>query len=79
MIYQEFVSLIYWNIPGRSGIVLGGILSLLLLTSYYSLLYVVAASLTIATGFNLVFVNFYNFIRTVWTGLPVETFAHPFQ
>lgn len=79
MIYQEFVALIYWNIPGRSGIVLGGILSFLLLTRYYSLLYVCAASLTIATGFNLVFVNFYNTIRSVWSGLPVEHFAHPFQ
>lgn len=79
MIYQEFVALIYWNIPGRSGIVLGGILSFLLLTRYYSLLYVCAASLTIATGFNLVFVNFYNTIRSVWSGLPVEHFAHPFH
>ncbi|KAL9542712.1 hypothetical protein MBANPS3_008466 [Mucor bainieri] len=79
LMYMEFMDLIYWEIPGRSGIILGGILSSLILTRYYSLLYVFAASLTILTGFNLVFVNAYNLIRTVWTGLPVEEFLHPYH
>lgn len=79
MIYFEFLALIYWEIPGRSGIVLGGILSSLILTRYYSLLYVFAATITIVTGFNLIFVNAYNFIRTIWTGLPSDEFPHPYQ
>ncbi|KAF1804220.1 Reticulon-domain-containing protein [Mucor lusitanicus] len=79
LMYMEFMDLIYWEIPGRSGIILAGILSSLILTRYYSLLYVFAATLTILTGFNLVFVNAYNLIRTVWTGLPVEEFLHPYH
>lgn len=79
MIYFEFLALIYWEIPGRSGIILGGILSSLILTRYYSLLYLVAATLTIVTGFNLIFTNTYNFIRTIWTGLPATEFPHPYQ
>ncbi|GAN11221.1 hypothetical protein MAM1_0508d10780 [Mucor ambiguus] len=79
LMYMEFMDLIYWEIPGRSGIILAGILSSLILTRYYSLLYVFAASLTILTGFNLIFVNAYNLIRTVWTGLPAEEFLHPYH
>ncbi|CAO0793920.1 unnamed protein product [Mucor circinelloides] len=79
LMYMEFMDLIYWEIPGRSGIILTGILSSLILTRYYSLLYVFAASLTILTGFNLIFVNAYNLIRTVWTGLPAEEFLHPYH
>jgi hypothetical protein len=79
MLYIGFIDLIYWEIPGRSGIILASILSGLVLTRYYSLLYVFAASLTILTGFNLIFVNAYNLIRTVWTGRPVEEFTHPYQ
>lgn len=79
LMYMEFMDLVYWEIPGRSGIILAGVLSSLILTRYYSLLYVFAASLTILTGFNLIFVNAYNLIRTVWTGLPAEEFLHPYQ
>lgn len=79
LIYFEFMDLIYWEIPGRTGIILTGILASLVLTRYYSLLYVLAGSLTILTGFNLIFVNIYNFIRTVWTGLPVHELVHPYQ
>lgn len=79
MVYFEFMDLIYWEIPGRSGIILGGILSSLILTRYYSLLYVLAGSLTILTGFNLIFVNAYNLVRTVWTGLPSDELIHPYQ
>lgn len=79
LMYIEFMDIIYWEITGRSGIILAGILSSLILTRYYSLLYVFAASFTILTGFNLIFVNAYNLIRTVWTGLPTEEFLHPYQ
>ncbi|CEP17114.1 hypothetical protein [Parasitella parasitica] len=79
LMYMEFMDLIYWEIPGRSGIILAGILASLVLTSYYSLLYVFAGTLTILTGFNLIFVNAYNGIRTVWTGLAAEEFPHPYH
>ncbi|KAG2199510.1 hypothetical protein INT47_009964 [Mucor saturninus] len=79
LIYFEFMDLIYWEIPGRTGIILMGILGSLVLTRYYSLLYVLAGSLTILTGFNLIFVNVYNFIRTVWTGLPTHELIHPYH
>ncbi|KAK4520126.1 uncharacterized protein ATC70_008256 [Mucor velutinosus] len=79
LMYMELMDLIYWEIPGRSGIILVGIFSSLILTHYYSLLYVFAASLTILTGFNLIFVNAYNAIRTVWTGLPTNEFLHPYH
>ncbi|GAA5805375.1 hypothetical protein HPULCUR_010891 [Helicostylum pulchrum] len=79
LIYFELMDLIYWEIPGRSAIVLSGILSTLILTRYYSLLYVCAGTLTILTGFNLIFVNSYNFIRSIWTGLPVPELIHPYH
>ncbi|KAI8641871.1 Reticulon-domain-containing protein [Parasitella parasitica] len=73
------MDLVYWEIPGRSGIIFAGILLSLVLTSYYSLLYVFAGTFTILTGFNLIFVNAYNAIRTVWTGLAAEEFLHPYH
>lgn len=79
LIYFEFMDLIYWEIPGRTGIILTGILASLVLTRYYSLLYVLAGSLTVLTGFNLIFVNAYNLIRTVWTGLHKDELIHPYQ
>ncbi|KAI8085444.1 Reticulon-domain-containing protein [Thamnidium elegans] len=79
LIYFELMDLIYWEIPGRSTIVLSGILSSLILTRYYSLLYVCAGTLTILTGFNLIFVNTYNFIRSTWTGLPASELIHPYH
>jgi hypothetical protein len=77
--YTEFIHVIYWKIPGRSGIILGGVLSTLILTRYYSLLYVSAAVLTIMTGFNLIFVNAYTSIQSVWSGLPLKDSQHPYQ
>lgn len=77
--YTELVSLVHWEIPGRSGIVFCGILSSLILTRYYSLLYVFAAILTIMTGFNLIFVNAYTLIQAIWTGLPIQQSQHPYQ
>ncbi|KAG2236803.1 hypothetical protein INT48_006987 [Thamnidium elegans] len=36
-------------------------------------------TLTILTGFNLIFVNTYNFIRSTWTGLPASELIHPYH
>ncbi|KAI9478090.1 MAG: Reticulon-domain-containing protein [Benjaminiella poitrasii] len=79
LLYTQIIDLIYWKIPGRSAIVLGGILLSFILTSYYSLLYAMAASFTILTGSNLVFVNAYRWIHSIWTGLPINNLIHPYN
>ncbi|RCH93574.1 hypothetical protein CU098_010590, partial [Rhizopus stolonifer] len=76
---SECIRLIHWKIPGRSAIVFGSILFLLILTSYHSLLYLLAGGLTTLIGFNLAFVNIYNWTRSLWTGFPVNRLQHPFH
>ncbi|KAG0172160.1 hypothetical protein DFQ30_011062 [Apophysomyces sp. BC1015] len=53
----KVVSLIYWEIPARSATVLVSLLGGLVLTQYYSLLYLGAAAFTIVTGINWIYVN----------------------
>jgi xanthosine utilization system XapX-like protein len=50
-------SLIYWENPKKSGITLVGLLAILVLTQYYSVLQIVAGAFTIVTGINWAFVN----------------------
>lgn len=79
MLYTEFVNVLHWTIPGRSGLVLSGIFLVLEMSSHYSLLYFLAGLFTIATGFNLILVNAANLLRTTWTGLSVKDFNHLYQ
>ncbi|KAL0085633.1 Reticulon-domain-containing protein [Phycomyces blakesleeanus] len=56
-IKSRTASLIFWEKPKKSAVVLGSTLTALILTQYYSVLQLLAAFFTIVTGLNWVYVN----------------------
>ncbi|KAF7724685.1 hypothetical protein EC973_000793 [Apophysomyces ossiformis] len=70
-------SLIYWDIPARSATVLASLLGGLILTQYYSLLYLGTAAFTVLTGINWIYVNLHQQGQKVWSGKSADAVIHP--
>ncbi|KAI7860936.1 Reticulon-domain-containing protein [Circinella umbellata] len=73
------LSLLYWEKPIRSGGFFVTMMSVLILTQYYSLLQISAAGFTILTGLNWVYVNTHKQGQRVFGGKPVDTLTNPHQ
>ncbi|CAO3625946.1 unnamed protein product [Cunninghamella blakesleeana] len=70
-------SLVYWEYPFKSALVLGLILGSTWLTQYYSLLYMASSLFTIVTLINFVYVNMDYHSQRILTGKPIHTIYHP--
>lgn len=70
-------SLIYWEYPFKSALVLSLILGSTWLTQYYSLLYMASSLFTIVTLINFVYVNMDYHSQRILTGKPTHTIRHP--
>ncbi|KAI9301139.1 Reticulon-domain-containing protein [Cunninghamella echinulata] len=70
-------SLIYWEYPLKSALVLSMILGSTWLTQYYSLLYMVSSLFTIVTFINFIYVNMDYHSQRILTGKPTHTIHHP--
>ncbi|CAO3589348.1 unnamed protein product [Absidia cylindrospora] len=73
----RIASLIYWEYPRRSASYLGVSLSVLVLTQYYSVLQIVAAFFTLATGANWVYVNTHKQTQRIIAGKSAEDIKNP--
>ncbi|KAI9484508.1 Reticulon-domain-containing protein [Zychaea mexicana] len=73
------LSLLYWEKPYRSGAFFSVLMSVLVLTQYYSLLQLTAAFFTIVTGLNWVYVNTHKQGQRVFGGKPSESLSNPHQ
>ncbi|KAI9322614.1 Reticulon-domain-containing protein [Dichotomocladium elegans] len=76
-IKRRVVSLVYWENPYCSGGVLAGLLGVLILTQYYSVLQMAAAFFTLVTGVNLIYVNAHKQGQRVFNGKPVDEVTNP--
>ncbi|CDS08076.1 hypothetical protein LRAMOSA02025 [Lichtheimia ramosa] len=76
-IKQCVTSLVYWEKPVHSGVVLAGLLGTLVLTQYYSVLQLAAAFFTLVTGINLVYVNAHKQGQRFFSGKSVDQLSHP--
>ncbi|KAI8060488.1 Reticulon-domain-containing protein [Gongronella butleri] len=70
-------SLIYWENPRRSIIFLTVSLGILILTQYYSVLQLLAAFFTLATGANWVYVNTHKQTQRLIAGKQPEDITNP--
>jgi hypothetical protein len=70
-------SLIYWEYPRRSLSFLGVSLGVLILTQYYSVLQILAAFFTLATGANWVYVNTHKQTQRIIAGKSPEDIKNP--
>ncbi|KAI9249683.1 Reticulon-domain-containing protein [Phascolomyces articulosus] len=73
------LSLLYWEKPVRSGAFFVSLISVLILTQYYSLLQMSAAAFTLLTGLNWVYVNTHKQGQRVFGGKPVDALTNPHQ
>ncbi|KAI8328505.1 Reticulon-domain-containing protein [Chlamydoabsidia padenii] len=73
----RIASLIYWEYPRRSASYLGMSLGVLILTQYYSLLQILAAFFTLATGANWVYVNTHKQTQRIVSGKAPEDVKNP--
>jgi hypothetical protein len=76
-IQTRFESLIYWEHPRKSGIYLGAALGALILTQYYSVLQLLAATFTIATTANWLYVNTHKQTQRLISGKAPEDIVNP--
>jgi hypothetical protein len=76
-IRARIASLIYWEHPRRSASYLGISLGVLVLTQYYSLLQILAAFFTLATGANWVYVNTHKQTQRIISGKSAEDIKNP--
>ncbi|ORZ12301.1 Reticulon-domain-containing protein [Absidia repens] len=76
-IKARIASLIYWEYPRRSASYLGVSLSVLVLTQYYSVLQIIAAFFTLATGANWVYVNTHKQTQRIIAGKSAEDIKNP--
>ncbi|KAI8335568.1 Reticulon-domain-containing protein [Chlamydoabsidia padenii] len=76
-IKTRIASLIYWEYPRRSLSFLGLSLGVLILTQYYSVLQILAAFFTMATGLNLVYVNTHKQTQRIIAGKSPEDIKNP--
>ncbi|CAO3625086.1 unnamed protein product [Cunninghamella blakesleeana] len=76
-IKAKIESLIYWEHPRKSAIYFGSALGVLILTQYYSVLQLLAAFFTIATGANWVYVNTHKQTQRIISGKAPQDIVNP--
>lgn len=75
-IEREVATILKWKNPARSALIFGLIVGSILLTRWYSLLQIVSSGICLATGINLIYVNFVLQSRKV---VASQDTTHPYR